>query len=173
MASKAVRTAIETGAEVKVERRIFLSYPGNDEHKFHPIGAEAGIAQQVDSRIINFIHVRVSEGVRNVKEMKRHIKSYVKNDLFKDHTLPAPINRRFYPSNVTVRNHIYLATVRLRFSKIHQVNLENKIEELKNECPRDSFYYRKYSDVKPDCDLHQQLSKLKDDAAVTDMLASN
>lgn len=122
----------------------------------------------MDSRIIDFIHVRVSEGVRNVKEMKRHIKSYVKNDLFKDHTLPAPTNRRFYPSNVTVRNHIYLATVRLRFSKIDQVNLEKKIEEWKKECPSDSFYYRKYSDVKPDCDLHQQLSKLKDDAAVTD-----
>ena len=100
--------------------------------------------------------------------MKRHIKSYVKNNLFKDQTLPAPTNRRFYPSNVTVKNHIYLATVRLRFSKIDQVNLEKKIEEWKKECQRDSFYYRKYSEIKPDCDLYQQLGKLKDDADVTD-----
>ncbi|XP_065068890.1 calcium-responsive transcription factor-like [Rhopilema esculentum] len=94
-ASKTIRSTIETGAEVKVERRIFVSYPSPEEHKFHPIGAEADIAQQVDTRNIDLIHLKISEGIRNVKEMKRHIKCYVKNYLFKDQSLPAPTNRRF------------------------------------------------------------------------------
>eukprot|EP00795_Rhopilema_esculentum_P011056 gene11056-19914_t len=122
-ASKTIRSTIETGAEVKVERRIFVSYPSPEEHKFHPIGAEADIAQQVDTRNIDLIHLKISEGIRNVKEMKRHIKCYVKNYLFKDQSLPAPTNRR------------------------------------------------KYSDIKPDCDLYQQLGKLKDDADVTDYIS--
>ena len=86
--------------------------------------------------------------------------------MFKDQTVPVQTSRRFYPSNVTVRNHIYMATVCLRFSKIDQINLEKKIEEWKKECPSDSFYYRKYSDVTPD--LQQKLRNLKEDDAVTD-----
>ena len=105
-------------------------------------------------------------GRQKLKEMKRHLKSYVKNNLFKDQTLPAPTNQRFYPSNVTVKNHIYLQDWS---SSPRLIKLSwEKIEEWKKECPRDSFYYRKYSDIKPDCDLYQQLGKLKDDADVTD-----
>ena len=51
--------------------------------------------QPTDPRIIDFIHQQVSEGVRNVKEMKRHIKPYVKNELFKDRQGPGTTNKRF------------------------------------------------------------------------------
>ena len=124
--------------------------------------------QPTDPRIIDFIHQQVSEGVRNVKEMKRHIKSYVKNELFKDRQGPGTTNKRSYLRNVSVRNHIYLATVRLRFSKIDQVKLDKKIEEWKRLNPTDFFFFRKYSDVKSNEHLESEFETADEDVIATD-----
>ena len=52
----------------------------------------------------------VGEGVKNVDEMKRHLRHFVKTDLFAGQTAPPPpppaiTNRRYYPRDVDVRNH--------------------------------------------------------------------
>ena len=123
---------------------------------------EAEIQQQLDPRIVNFIRQQVAEGVRNVKEVRRHIKSYVCKDLFKDQTPPSQNNRRFFPTKRNIRNHIYLATIRLRFSKIDQDNLEHKIKEWERENPSDKFFFRKYSNAKPSSVIEKDLARSKD-----------
>lgn len=47
-----------------------------------------GFSQNVNERVINEIRQLVREGVQNVREMVRHIRIYVKNDLF--HGSPIP-----------------------------------------------------------------------------------
>ena len=48
------------------------------------------MSQQVDERIITKIHQLANEGVRDVREMQKHIKIYVKNELFCSSPLPPP-----------------------------------------------------------------------------------
>lgn len=104
----------------------------------------------MDERIVSKIRELVSEGVRSVKEVERHIKIYTKNEIFRDKAKPALENRRFYPKRRDIRNHMYLATVKLRFSKIDQVNLEQKVKEWQKERPCDHFLFRGYGEVVQD-----------------------
>ena len=76
---------------------------------------EAELNQQIDSRLVDFIHQRVSDGVRHIKEMKRHLKFFVEKELFANENGRSTTNSRYYPKNATIRNHSYLATVRLPF----------------------------------------------------------
>ena len=52
----------------------------------------------------------VGEGIRNVKEMQRGLRFYVKTDLFADQQLPPLNSRRSFPEERDIRNHIYNAT---------------------------------------------------------------
>jgi hypothetical protein len=74
-----------------------------------------GISQPVDERIVKKIRILVGEGVNNVREMGRHIRQCVKNELFLGQELPPCTNRRFHPKQVDIRNHMYLATIESRF----------------------------------------------------------
>lgn len=55
--------------------------------------------------------------------MKRHLKQFVKCELFPGQTPPPITNRRFYPTDVDVRNHMYRASVKKLLSKVDQENL--------------------------------------------------
>ncbi|XP_057294334.1 calcium-responsive transcription factor-like [Hydractinia symbiolongicarpus] len=83
-------------SQVKTNRKIWIKIL--DCHADHLQGERGGISQQVDSRITTKIHALVGQGVRQVKEMERHIKIYVQNELFCDKMLPSPTNRRFFPT---------------------------------------------------------------------------
>ena len=74
--------------------------------------------------------------------MKRHLKQFVKCELFPGQTPPPITNRRFYPTDVDVRNHMYRASVKKLLSKVDQENLQRKIENWREEHPEDSFYFR-------------------------------
>ena len=75
----------------------------------------SGIQQQVDPRIAEKIHYLVGKGVINVNEMRRHLREYLTNDLFCRQELPPTYNRRFWPSKMDLRNHIYRAIVMMCF----------------------------------------------------------
>ena len=107
----------------------------------------SGLSQIVDARIISKIHSLVEEGVRNVKEMERHISIFVKNDLFRGRLPPAKGNSAFNPKRNDISNHMYKATVKHRYAKIDQENLFHKVKEWKNEHPEDNFFYREYGDA--------------------------
>ena len=89
------------------------------------------MSKQVDARIIKKIHHLVGEGIRSVAEMERYIRHYVKEELFRDRELPSIENRRYFPLEQDIRNHMYIATTKLRLSKIDQENLHLKILEWK------------------------------------------
>ncbi len=100
--------------------------------------------QKIDHRIISKIYDLTADGVRNVKEMQRHLHSFVKDVLFTDKPTPSPLNRQFYPRKVDVRNHMYAASLKLRFSKLDQENVEVMIEQWKSEDPSSLFFLRPY-----------------------------
>lgn len=78
--------------------------------------------------------------------MGRHIRQYVKNELFDGQQLPPPTNRRFHPKLVDLRNHMYLATTENRFSKFDQENIDGKIREWQKEDSDDKFFFRPYTE---------------------------
>ena len=117
----------------------------------------AGFSQNVDKRVINKIHELVGEGVQNVREMARHIRIYVKNDLFRGSLIPSSANRRFNPTLKDIRNQMYKATVKHKLSKLDQANLDLKVQERKEQQPNDNFFFRGYG------------AKLADDEEVIDM----
>ena len=117
----------------------------------------AGFSQNVGERVINKTDQLVGEGVQNVREMARHIRIYVKNDLFHGSLVPPTTNRRFNPTLKDVRNHMYKAAVKHKFSKLDQANLDLKVQEWKQQQPNDNFFSRGYGE------------KLADEEEVTDM----
>ena len=84
----------------------------------------------------------VGEGVRSVSEMERHLSHYVKSDMFAGKPMPERTNKRFFPSSVVVRNHMYRAVSQYRHSKIDQENLEKKLKEWRKENPNDNYHFR-------------------------------
>ncbi|CAH3024912.1 unnamed protein product [Porites evermanni] len=116
--SKKLKTDITSGQKPQVERRIYIQLPKEDEHKDHITGEIGGILQPID----------IAEGVKTVDKMLRHLRQFVKTELLPGQSPPASTNRRYYPTDVDIRNHMYQASVKKILSKSDQENLEKKIE---------------------------------------------
>ena len=86
----------------------------------------------------------VGGGVRNIRDMERAINVFVKNDIFKGESLPPQTSRRFFPGRRDLQNHMYHASVKLRFSEIDQENLSMKVGIWRKEKAKDTFYFRPY-----------------------------
>ena len=102
------------------------------------------MSQQLDRRVIEKIYELVNEGVRDQKEMRRALDRYVRKEIFSGEQLPPTTSRRFFPLKRDISNHMYIARMKLRFSKIDQENLFHKVSEWKKEHPEDNFYFRPY-----------------------------
>ena len=85
------------------------------------------MSHQVNSKIIAKIYQLVAVGVRSTREMQRFIKFYVKDELFRGSPLSDPTSRRYNSRVKDIRNHIYKASVKLKFSKLDQANLEQQV----------------------------------------------
>ncbi|XP_066016092.1 calcium-responsive transcription factor-like [Pocillopora verrucosa] len=82
-ASRNLRKALEEGV-AKYERRIYIELPLITDHQNHFVGEVAGISHPLDEKIIKRIHELVAEGVKEIYEMRRHLKIFVKEVLFRD-----------------------------------------------------------------------------------------
>ena len=80
--------------------------------------------------------------MKNVNEMKRHLKSFFKNEVFNSASLPQKTNKKFYPRRKTIRSHMVESTRKLRHSKIGQECLIEKVSEWKNNRSQDRIYFR-------------------------------
>ena len=67
--------------------------------------------------------------------------------LFLGKPVPTSTSRRFHPKKKDIRNHIYIASAKLRLSKLDQENLYLKIQQWKTQCPNDEIYFRGYGNV--------------------------
>ncbi|VDI37107.1 Hypothetical predicted protein [Mytilus galloprovincialis] len=113
----------------------------------------SGYSQPLDSQVKEHIRELVFDGVRKVSEMKRHLNIFVKREL----SLDMPItNRRFHPNERDIRNHMYLALTKTRFSKNDQQNLQCLVRKWEAEYTLDTFFLRLGSDGK-------QKEKINDD----------
>lgn len=101
-----------------------------------------GVLQCIDKRLVDKIELLVEAGVKTTDEMKRHLKQYVTWELFPGKIKPSPSNRRYYPTDVDIRNHMYRASMKRVWSKVDQKNLDKKIEGWKKDYPQDSFFFR-------------------------------
>ena len=118
------------------------------------------MAQRIDERIKSKIHQLVGEGVRDVREMQRHIKIFVKNELFRSTVIPTSTNRRYHPKLKDIRNHMYAAAMKMKFSKLDQENLGKKVEQWKLESPTNNIFYRGYGEIKHTENDEQQESDI-------------
>lgn len=78
--------------------------------------------------------------------MKRHLKIFVKEVLFRGEQLPQDTNRRFFPRASDLRTHMYRATIKNRMSRIDQANVLMKINDWTKVYHEDSFFFRPHSD---------------------------
>jgi hypothetical protein len=91
--------------------------------------------------LVTKIQELVIAGARSVKEVRRHLKIYVEQNVFLGTQAPPRSNKRFYPSKTTIRNRIYMAVVKERFSKFDQENLQKKIESWRLKDPNEMFFF--------------------------------
>ena len=98
------------------------------------------MSQQIDKTIVLKIHQLVGEGVKQVREMQRHIRIFVKMELFRNQELPPTTSRIYFPKMSDLRNHMYRASIKLKFSKLDQENLEEKVKEWRQQRPSDMFF---------------------------------
>ena len=102
----------------------------------------------MDERIIRKIDTLVNEGVKDTREMKRHLNVYVKQQILsKDEIQPSPSNRRFFPKPSDIRSHMYRASIKNRFSTIDQENVVDNIDQWQSSNPEDFFYFRPYGEA--------------------------
>ena len=108
----------------------------------------SGLSQPVDERIIRKIDQLVNVGVKDTREMRRHLDVFVKNEIMsEDDIQPLPSNRRFYPKLSDIRSHMYRANMKHRFSKVDQENVAEKVLHWKASSPEDFFYFRPYGEA--------------------------
>ena len=104
------------------------------------------MTQRLDEKVITKIEELVGEGVGSVDEMKRHLKIYVKDELFRGKEQPQRGNRRYFPRAKTIKNHMYNAAMRARLSFMDQDNIKLLVQKWKNEKKSSNgrFYFRPY-----------------------------
>ena len=98
----------------------------------------------MDSRVQHFIQQLVTDGVRNIGEIRRHTEMYVKGTIFSDKTVPPRFNRRFFPLRRDYNNIVYRTRVSLMRSCYDQENLKTKISEWLANQPSDTFIFRPF-----------------------------
>jgi hypothetical protein len=91
------------------------------------------LTQRLDENVIRKIEELVGEGVRSVDEMRRHLKIYIKDDLFRGKEQPQRSNKRYFPQAKTIQNHMYNAAMRARLSFMDQDNVQQLIQKWKDE----------------------------------------
>lgn len=95
--------------------------------------------------------------------MKRHLRIYVKEVLFRGEQLPQDTNRRYFPKTSDLRTHMYRATIKYRLSRIDQANVQLKVDEWTKRYNEDSFFFRPHKDQDhdnvPETECHENDSE--------------
>jgi len=63
-------------------------------------------------------------GVKDIREMRRHLDAYVNDDLFKEQDLPPTTRRRYNPTDKDIRNNMDKSKDRIKNSKEDQCNVQ-------------------------------------------------
>ncbi|XP_078700653.1 uncharacterized protein LOC144927209 [Branchiostoma floridae x Branchiostoma belcheri] len=100
-------------------------FPSITEHENHPIlGEAAELREPVDPEIEKLILKLASDGARKVSEFRRHINTFVKDELLRGQPLPPLTRRRYHPTDKDIRNILSKGKKHTRNSEDDQVNLQ-------------------------------------------------
>lgn len=110
--SKLLRQRLSEEGPLVKNLEIYITLPDPGDHRNHLTGEISGLSQPLDEAIISKIHGLVHDGVRSIDEMKRHLRLFVQEHIQTEDTIISELNRRYYPTNKDIRNHMYRA---LRF----------------------------------------------------------
>uniref|UniRef100_A0A1B6LTF7 Uncharacterized protein n=1 Tax=Graphocephala atropunctata TaxID=36148 RepID=A0A1B6LTF7_9HEMI len=128
--SKLIKERVAQSILIGEECYIF-SLPKLEDHKFHPLGANAAATEPVDVRVRNYITELVTKGERNPVIIANLLNVFVENILQKHDRS----RRRFYPNMKTVRQMVSAAKSNLKTSSIGQENVEVFIETFDADDP--------------------------------------
>ena len=102
-----LREEIKSGSPSK-EIRYFVSLPTRDAHTKHPTDEVSGYAQKVHPVIAQKISEFVSEGMKEVHEVKKALRQYVHTQFSQQYQCqPLPSDRAFHPSLHDLQNHVH------------------------------------------------------------------
>ena len=92
------------------------------------------------------------EGVTDTREMKRLLKIIVKTEIFRNENLPGPTDKRFFPWTSTIHNHVTHAKIKLCYSLIDQICLQEKTNKWETTDKSVKIFFRPKSSVEQDGD---------------------
>ncbi|XP_019616867.1 PREDICTED: calcium-responsive transcription factor-like isoform X1 [Branchiostoma belcheri] len=105
-ASAALKKAIETDASrVEAVVEYHARFPDITEHRYHPTsGQTAELQEPIDPRVKDQIVKLTLAGVRRVDEVRRHLATFVADELFRGQKPPPQTRHRFNPTDKDIRN---------------------------------------------------------------------
>ncbi|CAC5363962.1 unnamed protein product [Mytilus coruscus] len=93
--------------------------------KYFGLEGTASLLLGIDDRLKEYIRKMVwEENITRVQQMRVLLEVYMKTTLFQGQDIPAIINKRFWPSNVDIQNHIALAVKKQRNKEIDQIDIK-------------------------------------------------
>ncbi|KAI8506930.1 hypothetical protein Bbelb_153690 [Branchiostoma belcheri] len=132
-ASAALKKAIAGDETVHVNIEYHVRFPSTDEHLYHPVvGEAAGLREPIDPRVQKQISKLTLAGARKVVEVKRHLETFVNDELFRGEQPPPQTRRRFFPTDEDIRNIMGRTKASTRESKSDQANLQPKLLSLRS-----------------------------------------
>lgn len=123
--SKLLRQRLSEEGPLVKNLEIYITLPDPGDHRNHLTGEISGLSQPLDEAIISKIHGLVHDGVRSIDKMKRHLCLFVQEHIQTEDTIISELNRRYYPTNKDIRNHMYRALRFCQFSTEDQENIQH------------------------------------------------
>ena len=80
--------------------------------------------------------------MRSPAEVRRHLKTFVRTELFHGEDPPPEFSRRYYPTDADIRNILYTSRMGEKKAPDDQINLGIKCTEWREQNPDDFIFYR-------------------------------
>ncbi|XP_030605620.1 uncharacterized protein si:dkey-31c13.1 isoform X2 [Archocentrus centrarchus] len=123
-------------------------------------GHAKGEMEPVDARVEQQVAELTKQGIRKVREVKRHLAQFVTAELFKGTSPPPPSRRRYYPSEKDLRNIMAKVKDQTRH-RIDQVNLEASFADWSSVAPENKFHLRLRTEEASFLFCHQTLWQMR------------
>ncbi len=98
--------------------------------------------EPLDPRVVDKIRQMEVAGARSTAEVRRHLITFVKTELFRGEDPPLEFSRRYYPTDADIRNILYTSRIGDRKAPDDQTNLGIKCTLWQEENPDDFIFYR-------------------------------
>ena len=128
---------IKTGKEVSTRKHIHIKLPREGAHSNHPIKSVSSLFHYIQPRTVDHISYCLNIGVTTHSDMKRHLKTYVLENVPNASQEDASL----FPSNRTISRQMYKAMMKLHHSKIDEVNVLKMIDLWKQDTLTDFIYF--------------------------------